>query len=79
MTPPYVPEIDNKEDVENFFKEKIQWKAEETIAPTQKKQNKEEQNSLKNQKAIKELNKKDNDINFLRGDILHQQNETITK
>ena len=73
----FVPEISNLEDVTNFEKEKIEWKEEEFIDPTKKANKKLE--SEKDIKALNELNKKESEINFLRGDILHHQNEITWK
>lgn len=64
------------EDVDNFFKEKIVWKKDEVVAPTEKKY---DIAGDKTQEAMNEMNKKDNDINFMRKDILHKQNESISK
>jgi hypothetical protein len=79
MTPPFIPDLKNLEDVGNFYKEKIEWKQEEIIAPTLRPRNSQLFNSDRNQKAMKELSKKDNEINFLRGDILHNENERTSK
>ena len=36
MEPPYVPEIENMEDMANFEKEKIVWDEAEILDPTKK-------------------------------------------
>lgn len=74
--PPFPPELRNMEDVDNFFKERVVWKKDDVVAPTEKKYDIEGDNT---QKAINEMNKKENDINFMRKDILHKENEITSK
>lgn len=71
--------IKNMEDVNNFYKDRIEWKEDEVIVPTKKLVDQSPTNVDRNKKAMSELNKKESDINFLRGDILHSENEKVSK
>lgn len=59
-----------------FQKDKITWNRSEVIAPDMRVDGPQEKTKLA---AINELTRKDSEINFCRGDILHHENELASK